>query len=85
MSLIGWIIFGWIAGSIGNWLLPIRPDGRATGIETIGCGVAGSVVGGLLEAAVGGGGYRPAGILWSVAGAAAAIWVWRAFTEEAPK
>jgi uncharacterized membrane protein YeaQ/YmgE (transglycosylase-associated protein family) len=47
--------------------------------------VAGSVVGGLLEAAVGGGGYRPAGILWSVAGAAAAIWVWRAFTEEAPK
>jgi uncharacterized membrane protein YeaQ/YmgE (transglycosylase-associated protein family) len=81
LGLLGWIIFGWVAGAVGNWLLPIRSGGKATGLETIACGVVGSVAGGALESSLSGGGYRPAGLLWSVAGAAGAIWVWRTFTE----
>jgi uncharacterized membrane protein YeaQ/YmgE (transglycosylase-associated protein family) len=81
LGLIGWVVFGWIAGSIANYLLPIRDGGKATGLEAIGCGVVGSILGGYYDLLVGGGAYRPAGLVWSVAGAAAAIWLWRAATE----
>lgn len=81
LSLIGWLVFGWIAGGLANWLLPMRTDRPATNLETIACGVVGSVIGGAAEGMLNGAGYRPAGLLWSIGGAAAAIWIWRALTE----
>lgn len=81
LSIIGWVVFGWLAGTVANWLMPLRDGGKATGLETIGCGIVGSVIGGSLQAVIGGGGYRPAGLVWSVMGAATAIWIWRSFNE----
>lgn len=84
-NLIGWVLFGWIAGSVANYLLPLRDGGKATGLETIGCGMVGSILGGYFDLLANGGAYRPAGLVWSVAGAAAAIWLWRTFEEGGKK
>lgn len=81
LSIIGWVVFGWLAGTVANWLMPLRDEGKATGLETIGCGVVGSVVGGGIQSVVGGTGYQPAGFVWAVVGAVGAIGIWRTFNE----
>jgi uncharacterized membrane protein YeaQ/YmgE (transglycosylase-associated protein family) len=84
LSILGWAFFGWVVGTVANWFLPIRSDRQATGLEIVACGVVGSIAGGAIEAMVSGGGYRPAGLLWSIAGAVAAVWVWATLTEKSP-
>lgn len=74
-SLVAWAVFGWIAGSIAEWLWPpAKPQSRWVTIAT---GVAGSIAGGLAGAIVSGDGYRPAGIVLSVVGAVACMAAYR--------
>lgn len=79
LSLVIWLVFGLIAGSIAEWLWPeVRATSR---LQTIGIGVAGSVVGGLLGSLVGGSPYRPAGFVLSVLGALVVMFIWKKFNE----
>ena len=66
-SIIGWIVTGYIAGSLANWFLPsasVQP-----GWQTIATGVAGSMVGGTLYSLVNGSDYSPSGFVFSTVGA----------------
>jgi uncharacterized membrane protein YeaQ/YmgE (transglycosylase-associated protein family) len=68
-SLIGWILFGLLAGAIARFLYPVgRPIGC---VQTILLGVCGSMVGGLIAYGLrlGTYPYRPAGWILSVIGA----------------
>ena len=71
LSILGWILCGWIAGSIAEWVLP--PANQTQGWQTIGTGIAGSVVGGIVYGLMNGTRYSPAGIMWSVIGAVACL------------
>lgn len=77
IAIIGWVVCGYIAGNVAMWLLP-PPAGQAvSGLHVIGCGIAGSVVGGLAYSTIHGQGYSPAGIVWSCIGAAVVVAAWR--------
>jgi len=79
ISLIVWLAFGFIAGSVAEWLWPeIKSENR---IQTIGIGAAGSVVGGLIGSIITGTVYRPAGFVFSVAGAMLVMFVWKKINE----
>ena len=57
-SLIVWLVFGFIAGSVAEWLWPpAKPRSR---FQTIGVGIAGSVCGGLVGSIITGNYYAPA-------------------------
>lgn len=79
ISLVIWLVFGWIAGSIAEWLWP--PATVHSGIQTIGIGVAGSVAGGLVGSIITGSQYAPAGLVMSVAGAILCMFVYRKYIE----
>ena len=81
-SIIVWLVFGFISGSIAEWLWPpARPTSRW---QTIAVGVAGSVTGGLAGSLVSGDHYRPAGLVLSVVGAVACMAIWRKLDEVQP-
>lgn len=67
LTLIGWVLCGWIAGSIAQWFFP--PSSPVPGWQTVSVGVAGSVVGGVVYSLLYGAGYSPAGVAFSVVGA----------------
>jgi len=72
-SILGWILFGLIAGAIARLLIPGRdPMGW---IATILLGIVGSVVGGLIAYALklGTDPYQPAGWILSIIGAVIAL------------
>lgn len=82
MQLVAWAVFGWIAGSIAEWLWPPkRPQQRW---QTIAVGVLGSIAGGLAGSLASGDHYRPAGLVVSVIGAVACMAVWRQLDEVGP-
>lgn len=69
MAIIGWIVFGLIAGAIARLLMPGRdPMGW---LATMALGMVGSVVGGLVAYALklGTDPYAPAGWIFSIIGA----------------
>jgi uncharacterized membrane protein YeaQ/YmgE (transglycosylase-associated protein family) len=69
LTILGWIVFGLIAGFIARALVPGKDD---IGIlRTIVLGVVGSVVGGLIFGLFTGGfrGFHPAGWIGSIIGA----------------
>jgi uncharacterized membrane protein YeaQ/YmgE (transglycosylase-associated protein family) len=73
MAIIGWIVFGLIAGAIARLLMPGRdPMGW---LATIALGIVGSVVGGLIAYALkfGTDPYSPAGWIFSIIGAMLAL------------
>lgn len=78
LSLMGWILCGWIAGSIAEWVLPHTSP--QPGWVTIATGVAGSIVGGVVYAMLNGSDYSPAGIAFSVVGAVACLAGYRWYT-----
>ena len=51
IDVIGWIIFGLIAGLLARWLMPGRDPGGC--IVTVLLGIAGAVVGGFLARVLG--------------------------------
>jgi uncharacterized membrane protein YeaQ/YmgE (transglycosylase-associated protein family) len=68
-SIIGWIVFGLVAGLIARFLIPGRdPMGW---LATIALGIIGSVVGGFIAYALklGTDPYAPAGWILSILGA----------------
>jgi uncharacterized membrane protein YeaQ/YmgE (transglycosylase-associated protein family) len=79
ISLIVWVVFGFLAGSAAEWLWPAAKS--ASRLQTIGIGVAGSIAGGLLGSVVSGASYRPAGFVFSVIGALLVTFAWRKFNE----
>lgn len=79
ISLLVWLVFGFLAGSVAEWLWPeAKSDSR---LKTIGVGVAGSIAGGLVGSIITGSAYRPAGFVFSVVGALLVTYVWRKFNE----
>jgi uncharacterized membrane protein YeaQ/YmgE (transglycosylase-associated protein family) len=82
-SILAWLVFGFIAGSIAEWLWPpAKPGGRW---QTIAIGVAGSIAGGFAGSIVSGDSYSPAGLVLSVLGAIGCMWVWRKLDEGSNK
>jgi uncharacterized membrane protein YeaQ/YmgE (transglycosylase-associated protein family) len=75
-TILGWIVFGLIAGAIARLLVPGRdPMGW---LATIALGIVGSVVGGLIAYALrlGTEPYHPAGWIFSILGAVLALLVY---------
>lgn len=80
-SLIGWVVIGYIAGSLAMWLVP--PKQPVPGWQTIAFGAAGSIVGGMVSATVSGDVYAPGGFFWSVIGAVIVVLGVRWYQESA--
>jgi uncharacterized membrane protein YeaQ/YmgE (transglycosylase-associated protein family) len=81
-SILVWLVFGFIAGSVADWLWPpAKPRSR---FQTIGIGIAGSVCGGLVGSILTGSYYAPAGFVLSVAGAVLCNYVCRMLEEVKP-
>lgn len=79
LSLLVWLVFGFLAGSAAEWLWP---EAKSTSrLQCIGIGVAGSIAGGLVGSIITGSHYRPAGIVFSVVGALLVMFVWRKLNE----
>ena len=79
-TILGWIVFGLIAGFIARAIVPGKDD---IGIlRTILLGIAGSVVGGLIFGllTVGIRGFEPAGWIGSVIGAVVVLLVYNQVT-----
>lgn len=70
-TLLGWVIVGYVAGSLAMWLVP--PEKPVPGWETIAYGVGGSIVGGMVSATMSGDPYAPAGFFYSVIGAVVVV------------
>lgn len=70
-TLIGWVVVGYIAGSLAMWLVP--PAKPVPGWETIAYGIGGSIVGGMVSATMSGDPYAPAGFVYSVIGAVVVV------------
>ncbi|MBL8794622.1 MAG: GlsB/YeaQ/YmgE family stress response membrane protein [Planctomycetia bacterium] len=80
MAIIGWIVFGLIAGAIARLLMPGRdPMGW---LATIALGIIGSVVGGGLAYVLklGTDPYAPAGWIFSILGALLTLTVYYKFS-----
>ena len=78
LGILGWIVFGLIAGFVAKLLMPGRDPGGF--IITILLGVAGALLGGFIGQALGL--YRegePAGFLMSVVGAILLLVLYRMF------
>lgn len=74
-DLLGWIIFGLIAGIIAKMLMPGKDPGGF--IITILLGIVGSVLGGYLAKALGIGGGWLTGFVMAVIGACLLLWIYR--------
>jgi uncharacterized membrane protein YeaQ/YmgE (transglycosylase-associated protein family) len=76
--LLSWIVFGLIVGLVSKAL---SPKGLPTGmLSTIGVGIAGSVIGGLINWVLNfGGAYHHAGLIMSIVGGVIFCWVYRTY------
>lgn len=79
-AILGWVIVGYVAGSVAVWLVP--PKREAPGWQTIAIGVGGSIVGGMISATLNADTYSPAGFFWSAVGAVAVAVAWRWYEEQ---
>lgn len=82
-GLIGWIIFGLIAGIVAKLLMPGRDPGGF--IVTILLGIAGALLGGFIGQALGW--YREgegAGLIMSVIGAVLLLAIYRMLVRPSP-
>jgi uncharacterized membrane protein YeaQ/YmgE (transglycosylase-associated protein family) len=81
-TFLGWLIVGLIAGALGRLLIPGR---QSMGIlATMGLGLLGSVVGGLISSAIFGPdpmdpGFHTGGIIMSTLGAAIVLGIYIAY------
>ena len=80
LTIIGWIVFGLIAGFIARALVPGKDDIGL--LRTILLGVVGSVVGGFIFGllTVGIRGFQPAGWIGSIIGAVVVLLIYNAAT-----
>lgn len=79
-NIIGWCVFGLIAGALARFFMPGRvPMGC---LATIGLGVAGSVMGGFISHLLFGssdGAFEPAGLIGAVLGGILVLLLLRRF------
>jgi len=76
MSILGWIVFGFIVGIIAKLLMPGRDPGGF--IVTIAIGIVGALIGGFLGRMLGI--YRegdPVGCIMAVIGSIILLWIYR--------
>jgi uncharacterized membrane protein YeaQ/YmgE (transglycosylase-associated protein family) len=80
LTILGWLVFGLVAGFIARALVPGRDDIGL--IRTILLGVIGSVVGGLIAGLLTGGlrGFQPAGWIGSIIGAIIVLVIYNKIT-----
>ena len=80
LTILGWIVFGLIAGFIARAIVPGKDDIGL--LRTILLGIVGSVVGGLIVGllTVGIRGFEPAGWIGSVIGAVVVLVVYNKVT-----
>jgi uncharacterized membrane protein YeaQ/YmgE (transglycosylase-associated protein family) len=76
MGIIAWIVFGFIVGLIARAIVPGK-QGMGLVMTTL-LGVAGSLIGGLVASALGGGdatGFRASGFIGSLIGAIVLLFI----------
>ena len=76
MSILGWIVFGFIVGVIAKLLMPGRDPGGF--VVTIAIGIVGALIGGFLGRLLGI--YHegdPVGFLMAVIGSIVLLWIYR--------
>jgi uncharacterized membrane protein YeaQ/YmgE (transglycosylase-associated protein family) len=80
LTILGWLVFGLVAGFIARALVPGKDDIGL--LRTIVLGVVGSVVGGLIFGVLTGGlrGFHPAGWIGSIIGAVIVLVVYNQVT-----
>ncbi len=80
LTILGWIVFGLIAGFIARAIVPGKDDIGL--LRTIAIGVVGSVVGGFLFGLLTGGlrGFQPAGWIGSIIGAVIVLVIYNRVT-----
>ena len=77
-GVLGWIVFGVVVGVVAKLLMPGRDPGGF--VVTMLLGIAGALVGGFLGRALGM--YQPnepAGLLMSIVGSVAVLFIYRMF------
>lgn len=79
-TIIGWLVIGYIAGSLALWVFP--PKVPVPGWQTVAFGVAGSIVGGMVSSTLSGDIYAPGGLIMSAAGACAVVLAVRWYQEQ---
>lgn len=81
MSILGWILFGLIAGALAKWIMPGEDPGGC--IVTILIGIAGAMVGGWIATRLGYGAVNEfdfRNMVVAVLGAVLLLWVYRLVT-----
>jgi uncharacterized membrane protein YeaQ/YmgE (transglycosylase-associated protein family) len=83
MGILAWIVFGLIAGAVGQFIMPgDDPGGQGCRgwLITMVIGIAGAVVGGFIGTALGLGGvsgFNVGSFLIAIAGALIVLFIWR--------
>ena len=78
MGFISWIIVGLIAGALAKWIMPGKDPGGI--LVTIGLGVAGAFVGGVIGSLIGLGpvsGFNIGSLLLATGGALILLFIYR--------
>ena len=86
MNIIGWCLFGLIAGAVARGLIPGHD--KMGCFATIGLGIGGSFTGGFLANKLFGAGgdqWQPAGFIGAVIGAILLLWLYRLFCGKSKK
>ena len=79
MSVLGWIVFGFMVGVVGKLVMPGKDPGGF--IATVAIGMVGAVIGGALGRLFGLYGENdPVGFLMAVVGAVVFLWLYRLIT-----
>jgi len=88
-TIVGWLIYGLLVGIIAKALHP--GDDPIGFLPTVGIGVIGSYIGGLVNWLIGNGGspFQSSGIFMGIIGGVACCWAWRyyklKFGSDSPK
>lgn len=80
MGWIAWIVLGLLCGALAKWIMPGKDPGGC--LVTIGLGIGGAVVGGLIGTQLGWGkvdDFSLGSIALATVGALLLLWVYRQF------
>ena len=83
ISLIVWIVFGLIVGTVSKWFYPLEGDNQGM-LTTVAVGVVGSFVGGMASylLAHGSDQYQPAGFALSILGGVGCCAAWHWYSKQ---
>jgi uncharacterized membrane protein YeaQ/YmgE (transglycosylase-associated protein family) len=82
LTLLCWVVYGLVVGTVAKWLHP-GPDPKGF-LPTIGIGIAGSYVGGLLSWLLFGvgGPLHPAGLVFGIIGGVICCFLYHKYLEK---